>query len=395
VGTGSNRFQLARKDLAEYDHILATLREGKNLEGQDKPRIQSAVAHLTWVSDRIHNEFDGLEQRTDEAQPMSGEQLEEFSSLTDRCSIFGTDVASLQLTISLRSKRQPGPTNDFWDPLGVCNAADRLIEHLFRSAGQSRTSYVLLTTAAQFNPSSLAIHLDKTQLKIWGLNRAVHEFGHLWGEEYASGPNGAQTKFLSSVAKVWPNRLAKEFFADIVATISLGLAYACSSLYLDFRPSDRISNETHPSDDERAHCILMVLRLLREGFDETTKQRFITITERISKDWDQDRSGAGARAPIRNKEILQNATEEIFRMLVHERPGLRYRDLSPACCVYLALDRETAAVPCRIGAVDILNGAWLKRLGRQHEPPVSLNTIDTIERKALEMLHGALKDMHD
>jgi hypothetical protein len=275
-----------------------------------------------------------------------------FAAIARQCRALAADCLALEQSIHLRANKTA---------LAVCAAADRLCEEFSKKIKSPRPHYAVISEAEHFGADASTIHLSYTRLDLWNLNRAVHEFGHLWAEESASGPGGAQTAFIAATGNHWEKALAKEFFADLVATFLTGPAYACSCLLLDFNPADRLKTETHPTPDERAHCILMALDLLARNSDEFTRQQMIVLAVELGKFWTAARSDGGAVGPISCAMELESAVDIAVKRLDREIPNAKCRSLSRANAVVNSLG-NAGERPAQAGNVDILNGAWLRRL---------------------------------
>lgn len=288
-----------------------------------------------------------------------------------RSRALAADCLAFEQSVSLRAKAPAA---------GVCAAADRIAEEFSSKVGQPRLHYAVVSEAEHFGADASAIHLSYARLDLWSLNRAVHEFGHLWAEEFASGPGGAQTAFIASIAGKWAPDPAKEFFADLIATFLLGPAYAYSCLLLDFNPADRIGSDTHPSGDERAHAILTALEQLA-AMAEFTAPQMTQLLQELRLFWSSARTAADASGPIRCAQDLEYAVKIGIKRLKKEIPNAGQFSLSLANGVALSLAEQQGNRPAQARASDILNGAWLRR----RADPANASTI---AKKALAMITG-------
>jgi hypothetical protein len=292
-----------------------------------------------------------------------------LSKLRRSCRALAGDCMALEQRVSLRGSKRVAA-------MGM--AADLLAEELSEKVGHPRTHYAVVSDAEHYGADTSAIHLSYARLDLWNLSRAVHEFGHLWAEEFASNTDGAESAFIRSLGKEWNIDQAKEFFADIVAAFLLGPAYGYSCLLLDFSPADSRGSDTHPSDDERALLILAALRELVKEFNPITGSQLKQRIADLEKYWSDARAAAGAAGPPSVAVNLDYMAGLAMRRLNAEISQARYGSMALAYSVSTALANEAGVRPAPAGGADILNGAWLSRLDRPHE------TLE-IGRRALAM----------
>jgi|SRR5579864_454542 len=343
-------------------HIEALSRQIEFLEvrlnelivGTPKPGLKKAGQHLLKVCGQVKQEarsfangLNGLASENQWARWIGTERKSRALS---------ADCLALEQSIHFRGEGRLER---------LCIAADRLAESLSNLVGDSRPHYVLVSEAEHFGADASAIHLSYGHLDIWNFNRLIHEFGHLWGEEAGNGDEGAQTLFLENL-KNWTPRQGKEFFADIMATYLAGPAFAYPCLLLDFNPADRVRSESHPAQDERAHCILVALNFIAKCSHEFTSEQFNGIVSQLGKSWETARAAAGAKKTVANLDDLEYATEVALDSLAKEIPDARYQTLSNANSVRNAI-ANCGHPPAGTGAVDILNGAWLRRVAAPPE----------------------------
>jgi len=284
-----------------------------------------------------------------------------------------SDCMALQYTALLR---QTEPV------ASVCDAADHLLSEFSSLAATPRTHYVLISAAEQFKGEISAIHLSLGRLDIWGFSRLAHEFGHLWAEEQANTGDGLQKTFVRALAGNWDEALAKEFFADILATYLLGPCYVYSCLLLDFNPNDRQRSESHPGADERAHVVLAALQEMAKTFEATTAGMLRTMVSELEDFWYRSRTAAGAGGPLQNQMKLQWETAKLLKPVRKSIPGAEYRSLAQAYAVANSLSNGRGR-PHSVSSMDILNGAWLRRR------TVRRDDIYEIGNCALQMLRNS------
>jgi hypothetical protein len=301
-------------------------------------------------------------------------QWDTLAGIKQRCRALAGDCMALEQRVGLRDNPR----------VAAAAAADRLAEEFSQKAGRPRFHYAVISDAEHYGADSSAIHLSYARLDVWNLNRAVHEFGHLWAEEFASGARGAQSAFRRSLGTKWSETQAKEFFADILAAFLTGPAFGYSCLLLDFSPADRRGSDTHPSDDERAYCILAALRELAKDFNPITRAHLNPLIGDLEQYWAAARTAAGAAGPPSNGIALMYAVGPAISSLKAQIPNAQYASLALANSVRAALAHEPTKRPENAGGADILNGAWLGRLEQPHDDW-------DIGRKALTMFAGLQK----
>ena len=336
-------------------------------------RLKSARERLLHVCAR----------REEELHRFSGgmsEPADQWNNLTDlarRVRALVADCMALEQSVKFRATDKRLAS--------LCGAADRMSEAFSASVGQPRTHYVLVSEAEHFGADASAIHLSFARLEVWNLNRVAHEFGHLWAEEFANGPLGAQRSFVASLTGKWGEVLAKEFFADIVAAALIGPAYGYSCLLLDFNPTDRRSSHSHPSNDARAHCILIALEHLAKYYEGITAPLMVSRTQELWQFWSGLRLAVGVKEPTPNLMDLRWAVETAVERLKDDIPGGRFRTLARAREVEMALASGDER-PDNVSGADVLNGAWFRRLNAPDE-------VVSIEKRALDILsaRGAIQ----
>jgi hypothetical protein len=330
-------------------------------------RLKSARERLFHVCARREEELQGFPGSL--SQPI--DQWNNLTDLARKIRALVADCMALEQTVKFRTTDARASS--------LCGAADRLTEAFSASVGQPRAHYVLVSEAEHFGADASAIHLSFARLEVWNLNRVAHEFGHLWAEEFANGLLGAQRSFVASLTGKWGEVLAKEFFADIVAAVLIGPAYGYSCLLLDFNPTDLLSSDSHPSNDARAHCILIALEHLANYYEGVTKPLMILLTQHLWTFWSGLRLAVGVKESIPNLVALRWSVETAVDRLKDDIPEARYKTLARAKAVEIALASRDSVRPANASEVDVLNGAWFRRV---NDP----DQAASVERMALEML---------
>jgi hypothetical protein len=362
--------------------------------GSDAERLGDAKQRLLQVCALRTDEAERLNHDLANAASLIPEQWVSVMALSKKFRALAADCMALEQSVVFRGINHACTS--------LCTVGDKLSEEFSRSVGRPRRHYVSVSEAEHFGAEASAIHLSYARLEVWNLNRVAHEFGHLWSEEFSGDENAPQPSFIRLLVPPkeadkssdsptnsddggdspapWTEDQAKEFFADIVATFLMGLAYGYSCLRLDFNPADRIASSTsHPSADERAHCILIALDQLAKSYEGNTAPQMVRLTKELGEFWCVSRQNAGAGGPIEHLRKLRLSVQTAIVRLEREFPGAKYRSMALANAVDNAL-RNNDPRPAKANCVDILNGAWLRRRGaRPTDEPA-------IQRESLTML---------
>jgi len=359
----------------------------QDLESPDQAsaqRLKDIMHQLLPVCGRREEDVNDLARRVSNSRASLRDEWETLAIIDRGVRALVADCAALESRITHRPSEHA---------LSLCTIADRLVEEFSLLVGHPRSHYVLLSEAAHFGTDASVIHLSCARLEVWNLNRAAHEFGHLWAEECLAG---MQNTFVNAISEHWESdsvapsvsrprevdsakQFFKEFFADIVATFLMGPAYALSCLRLDFNPV-RKGSDSHPSDDERAHCILATLAQLAEKYDLNTAPKMRWVTEWLEQFWSAARVAAGAGGPLAKSMPLGYDAGAAVNDLTKILPSANYKSLSRANSVNLALKKGLDIQSLGVSCTDVLNGAWFRRLDVPDEEL-------TIGEKAIAMMN--------
>ncbi len=361
------------------DPLRDTARAAKSRTGM---RIEDAASRLAVTHSRLREEIASFINGLCEDAFSDEVQWGILRDLDRRSSILAGDFLTMEQAVRFYPDGLTFAFAHFESVARICEAANELLETLSTNVGKPRLHLVEVSQIEQFGADLSAIHLGCGRLSIWNLNRAIHEFAHLWGEEFGNEDGGTQRTFVDRLKnqQIADGSIARELFADVMATYLAGLAYAYSCLLLDFSPADRRRSDTHPSHDERAHCILFALRSLIPKFNSTGQSRMRHRIGELSSFWAGARQAAGARDPIANEEKLRTAVGFLVQELTNKIPDAGHRSLSKALAVRERLKQHPVERPAKAVIVDVLNGAWLARLGNGHGPE------DAIGQDALRMI---------
>ena len=362
-----------RDQLNDTEALLVRLCTSVHMPSESTPSMGNSDRYrIEDAKSRIVNNLLSLQQDVAKFQrdlaPEEACRRDDWTLLSQykqRCQALARDMFDLERTVALRTTPRLTIPADVVDDLQLCEAADVLIEEAMRDLGEPRSSFVLISEAEHFQAASSSVHLGWTRLRFWHLNRTLHETAHLWAEEFANGPSGVQRAFVERVADVWEEVVAKELFADALATYHAGPAYGYACLFHDFDPSDRKISTTHPVGDVRARCVLMMLDCLLKTFEGEAKLRLKQTVDRLWKFWQHSRSSAGVIDPFSNAALLRDGLERLATQLERKVPKAKYSNLAGAYAVKLHLQGLKKYSALGITGIDVLNGAWLCHLESQ------------------------------
>jgi hypothetical protein len=222
---------------------------------------------------------------------------------------------------------------------GIYGVADELVSNCaITSIGQSQNVFITIPSHQETVDRALAriIRLRFPEWTIWTLPFTAHEFGHVVMTD--------SPKLQSHVyghTDGWTTYQIQEILADTFATYTMGPAYACAAILLQFDPPlapvadsspDPVADPHRLSDVIRAYTILAMLRKMdREapkGPVDTPPYKNITTS--LEKQWQgvlgHVRSSSGHNLEFQKYEKpLDKLVEAIWkRYRVALRPSAQY-----------------------------------------------------------------------
>ncbi len=293
---------------------------------------------------------------------------------------------------------------------GVCLIADKLCDHLAKASDTAHGFLTLPAANDSFTGLTNIVRLHFPDFSIWRLPVVAHEFGHY----LVARKKGVDFPYLFSDileaegGGVGPTRdreaVLEEQFADLFAVYSLGPAYACACIMLEFDPRRAYAAPVlHPSDAERVYFILQALNKLQVR-DVTRPYRRLVI-DRLQGTWQTSIDAACGRSPGPDQvqQMQARVDKRLDRMYaVLDDPGVhlagvkyeipswtRTRGLS-ASLLRLAQTPESCDEPAArdvlreasasaggqaITLPDVLNGAWRCRLENERVPAEALSEV--------------------
>ena len=275
---------------------------------------------------------------------------------------------------------------------GLCALADKLLDSLDSDHELNWRGLTVMGEGSFYGDAAEVIRLRYPELTIWHLPVAVHEFGHfanpqirvkaragsVWGWRY---PVQAM---LDRAAKRDPTEWFRthELLADIFAVFAIGPAYAYASLLL--RPDPRLTgaeSRTHPSWSERYFVIVETLRRITRHGGATA-----AIVRDVAARSEEIRALA-SRPAAPDTKALKSLVSRFYPLLDGGLRGVRYETFVEAQKVEAALadDAEGLGAAPGVRMADILNAAWLARIG-ELENDERTATIEARARQACEAL---------
>jgi hypothetical protein len=294
--------------------------------------------------------------RADIAKGSGADQYKRAEDLRSGVRAIAADCLALEQSLDLRTQSSAH---------GVCIVADALLREYSAAVQKPRSHFVLISEAEHFGPYSAAVHLGYGGLGFWSLSKTAHEFGHLWAAEDAFC-GSLQDAFLENHATDWTESHRKELFADVVGVYLLGPAFAFAGLLLDFSPAGTKPSETHPTGDQRAHCVLYALEATLDHHEPLHKPTADEAHRQLFNYWIQARAAAEWQSSLANAGDLEYAAEFAIGRLWDELPQAMYHNIPQAHAVKNRLAepvRTGPALECR----DVVNGAWLARYSNPQE----------------------------
>ncbi|HMG74252.1 MAG TPA: hypothetical protein VK582_12190 [Pyrinomonadaceae bacterium] len=287
----------------------------------------------------------------------------------------------------------------------ICEVADAFLYELNRKLPRTIGwgGVTLLAEGNFYTETTGLIRLPFPDYGIWNLPISAHELGHFVGPRITDGIGGFPFQILlqererEHLAKKLPAEESakqlsrqvshlKELLSDLFGVYTLGPAYACSCILLRFNPADVAAckdSDTHPSHAKR---VFFILEALGQMSEPESGQPYGRIKARLESLWATILKTAGNGDCLEmNDQPLSHLLFELYTIInKHLSSGrwggwkrankLRHVFLSEAKAANLLAPDHTIA--------DVLNAAWLWRLGLDEESP---QLVHKGHRRAVEM----------
>lgn len=265
---------------------------------------------------------------------------------------------------------------------GVCALADSMLYGLSEKADMGWQRFTLVAAGEFFSTISGIVRLRFSDVDIWNLPVAAHEFGHFVSAtpkfndfgELASGEKRKDTRYEAHL---------RELFSDLFATYALGPGFVLNCALLRFSPASAYQeSNTHPSNAQRIWWMIEVLAKL----DETEgAPMYDGIAAQVRGSWTATLKAAGQPEALSDGEIsrLHAWLADVYDLVNSQVPVVRYRSILRAQEIYHAFrNGQTPPVRDDYEMPDVLNAAWLYRL---NAASADVYELDQIGNKAFQM----------
>ncbi|MCE9658963.1 MAG: hypothetical protein K8R60_10415 [Burkholderiales bacterium] len=273
---------------------------------------------------------------------------------------------------------------------GICALTDLLLADLATAADVAWGRFTLLATSEFYRDMAEVIRIRYPEVSLWSMPFAAHEFGHFIGPALSARRDGAFAYPFQELLKTADEKAKgegqahsrewhhlQESFADVFATCTLGPAYAAAFILLRMNPTDaNASAYTHPSAAARVHAILWTL----DKLDAThVAGRLRDVTAMLRELWAASLRLAGQADKLADAAAsfaTENASR-LFDLLVGATPpGLMFDAPAWNRSQALALVPPPAVLVPATTRCDVLNAAWLARLGIASQNRYELNDLE-------------------
>ncbi len=287
--------------------------------------------------------------------------------------------------------------------ISICDLADTMLGDYAQRTGVNWAARTVLGIDPFLEIRTDIIRVRFPDWSLWNLPLMAHEFGHLVARstpafrDYQS--EQAEQAFESyprpdledSTRYIQARRShLDEFFADVFATYTLGPAFVCDVIFLQFKPVEAyVWRGGHPSYQERVQVILQTLRYMNEksrirgcytwlldqveqGWDAAVSECQVTPVDKTVYDFQLAQSLRWGRKLCRLVDTFYHlgAYYTPERWFCAQKIAERLLKLPvPALQEMIDIaEREEMALD------DILNALWYARV-RNPEPPIDLTAV--------------------
>jgi hypothetical protein len=289
-------------------------------------------------------------------------------------------------------------TGDAIRRLALDGGACEIIENLLRQLGDHlEVQWPHVTTLADsefFGTASQVIRVRFPAFTVWDFPVAAHEFGHFVGPRLRSS-NGDLTPYQSFllVQDLGPRDYLEEYFADMIAVVTMGPAYLNSCLIHRFDPGGD-DGRSHPADSKRAFWILKGLEYTAERYQPPTRGLFEEVLKSRTEDWNSAVStNGGVPLTPETEKTLRRRARDLCQKLYAAFPDAIFTDLYAARQLFADfVERKEINKRCEIR--QIVNAAWMIRLHGErnaNEAGGSRPTVEGIDQWARQACLRAIK----
>jgi hypothetical protein len=266
---------------------------------------------------------------------------------------------------------------------GICQVADRLLNDLERLTYVKWAGLTIMGDKEYFDQTANIIRIRFPDFNIWSLPITAHEFGHLIEfelKEQSLRENLHPVREIIRKEGIADPRIGfymRELFCDLFGVYTIGPAFACASLILNFNPLKACDDGVdHPSYAKRVYFILKALEKMNA--EEPTKP-YQDIITKLNNLW-MDSAGPNGQLNPKDVAQLDYWLDELYFILdKHLPPKVKYpaRSMREGWLVaqgwfgewdkQLEDDQDISIPqgPLDGQLRDVLNAAWLCRI---HKP---------------------------
>jgi hypothetical protein len=186
--------------------------------------------------------------------------------------------------------------------------ADDLLRDYVARTGVNCSARTVLGRDAFVQAHTSIIRVRFPDWSLWSLPLVAHEFGHLVAQATPRFGRGRR-EVRTGAAGAELAAQFEELFADVFAVYTMGPAFACDAILLEFNPAQAYEpRERHPTHAERVGVILQTLRAMNERTCGVgNRGQYASIIGLLEERWCATLAETGAR---RQDETLSARNEE-------------------------------------------------------------------------------------
>ena len=284
----------------------------------------------------------------------------------------------------------------------ACEEADLLVKWLAARLDRRFARPTMPGDDEAVHRATDVIHRRVPDHGLWDLPVMAHEFGHVAAAGLASW-DARDNQVLRPVDSWLDNFSGKqrsqatELFCDVFATFSMGPSYLCALVFHRLSPvaaAQASGNDSHPGDPSRVYACQWTLRRMRGS--EIVLHPFDRPCTLASTAWESMQATAPQNAQL-TKDMQADLNTQLVGCWVavtNNLSSLAYqwswiiRDLVSYLESHVAPD-----MPDGFSPADVLNAAWLVRLGSWFEGRAQPGDMEDrarrlIRQSLMEVRHG-------
>jgi hypothetical protein len=250
---------------------------------------------------------------------------------------------------------------------GACAIVEKLLSQL---GDHLEVQWPYVTTLADsefFATASEVIRVRFPAFTVWDFPVAAHEFGHFIGRRLRSS-NDDPTPYQSflQVQDMGSRDCLEEYFADMIAVLTMGPAYLHSCLIHRFDPAGE-EGKNHPADGKRAFWILAGLEYIAGKCEAPTRGLLDMVLQSRTEEWKAAvSSNGGLPLTPETEKTLRRRARDLCKKLYFAFPDAALTDLQAA--LQLFADFAENVEPKRSHEIrQIVNAAWMIRLHHERK----------------------------